>query len=207
VAAEQKGGIATLPSLGKRITLHPWLFVFDIAVFVLKRDIKLQPTNLTKPIDSTLLRRSRGAKTTMDSGYAHDVMLSRNRSNTDTGHWQIIHREWKVTERPGGVGDEVCYRQRTCLCWTINVACYLRGGHVSSYSRPNPNNDPVQRTRYQGYFDRVWNKFQRELPLLLEIPNSLITQCKISRSIQQFRCSTCLWQTDRHRAMADTALA
>jgi len=34
-----------LPSLGKRITLHRWPFVSDIAVFVLKRDVKLQPTN------------------------------------------------------------------------------------------------------------------------------------------------------------------
>ena len=29
-----------------RITFHPWPFIFDIAIFVLKRDIKLQLTNL-----------------------------------------------------------------------------------------------------------------------------------------------------------------
>ena len=51
VAAEQKGGqgsgqyIASLPSLGKRITLHPCFFVSDIAIFVLERDVQLQPTN------------------------------------------------------------------------------------------------------------------------------------------------------------------
>jgi len=51
VAAEQKGGqdcgyyIASLPSLGKRIILHPWPFISDIAVFVLKRDVKFQSTN------------------------------------------------------------------------------------------------------------------------------------------------------------------
>jgi len=29
----------------ERITLHPRPFISDIAVFVLKRDVKLQPTN------------------------------------------------------------------------------------------------------------------------------------------------------------------
>jgi len=37
--------IASLPLLGERITLHSRPFVSDIAVFVLKRDVKLQPTN------------------------------------------------------------------------------------------------------------------------------------------------------------------
>jgi len=37
--------MASLPSLAKRIILHPWSSFSDIAVFVLKRDVKLQPTN------------------------------------------------------------------------------------------------------------------------------------------------------------------
>jgi len=50
VAAEQKGArvevdisLAFLHWVG--IVLHPWPFVSDIAIFVLKRDVKLQLTN------------------------------------------------------------------------------------------------------------------------------------------------------------------
>jgi len=50
VAAEQKGGqvevnisLAFLHWI--RMTFHPWTFVSDIAIFVLKRDVKLQLTN------------------------------------------------------------------------------------------------------------------------------------------------------------------
>ena len=31
-----------------RITFHPWPFVSDIAIFVLKRDVKLQLTNFSE---------------------------------------------------------------------------------------------------------------------------------------------------------------
>jgi len=57
VAAEQKGGqgwgqyIASLPSL-VQITFHPWPFVSDVAIFVLKRDVKLQLTR----VDGTVCR-------------------------------------------------------------------------------------------------------------------------------------------------------
>ena len=50
VAAEQKGGqlevnisLAFIHWVG--IALHPWPFVSDIAMFVLKGDVKLQLTN------------------------------------------------------------------------------------------------------------------------------------------------------------------
>jgi len=35
----------SFPSLGKKTTLHPLTFLCDIAVFVLKSDVKLRPTN------------------------------------------------------------------------------------------------------------------------------------------------------------------
>ena len=34
-----------------RITFHPWPFISDIAIFVLKRDVKLQLTNLTHVLE------------------------------------------------------------------------------------------------------------------------------------------------------------
>ena len=42
--------------MGKRISLHPWPFVSDIAVFVLKRDVKLQPANQPLVVQCTIGR-------------------------------------------------------------------------------------------------------------------------------------------------------
>jgi len=52
---------------------------------------------------------SRQSNTLCTSGFVNGMILSHNGSNTDAGHWRIIHRN-----SLGGAGGEVCYRRLHC---------------------------------------------------------------------------------------------